>query len=406
LWGRSDAEVMSTFASKYKPAPVASNPTFTPKEDVSVIIPALSPPAEFKACLQRIFENDPLEIIIVTTEEHLEKVTKLVNEVVSHNGLDLSKVILVTSKQGARVQYRAGVEKAKGSIIAKCDDHVFWSRHFLTHMLACFEDPNVGAACPSVKVHIPYERRHPDEITVWEVAGTKLVSRGPGSATSMHVAAKWMWICGGCTALYRATILQDPKFLNAYTNDYWLGRKLDCGEDTFVSRWLLKNNWVIATQWSKETTAWRTVKRSPAFINQMLRWERSTIQSFIRTTYEVPRVWKNFFVARKTIERILKAPFAILHIVAWWYSLKAHPVKTLLLLAWYMKSIFPGYWTFFNEYPYMTRHWWAAVLVDLSYVVIGPWAWLTLWDTTWERGEGGWTQRAVEDRLLDHAMYH
>lgn len=151
LWGRSDAEVMSTFASRYKPALVASNPTFTPKKDVSVVIPTLSPPAAFKACLQRIFENDPLEIIIVTTEEHLDKVTKLVRDVVSDQGLDLSKVVFVTSEQGARVQFTAGVEKAKGSIIAKCDDHIFWSRHFLTHMLACFEDRNVGAACPSGK---------------------------------------------------------------------------------------------------------------------------------------------------------------------------------------------------------------------------------------------------------------
>lgn len=116
---------------------------------------------------------------------------------------------------------------------------------------------------------------------------------------------------------------------------------------------------------------------------------------------------RNFLVARKTIERILKAPLAILHIIAWWYSLKAYPKMTLLLLVWYMKAIFgPSYWKFFKEYPYMTRHWWAAVLADFAYVVVGPWAWLTLWDTTWERGEGKWTQRTVEDRLLDHAMYH
>lgn len=38
-------------------------------------------------------------------------------------------------------------------------------------MLACFEDPKVGAAGGPISVQIPEERRSKDIITAWEVAG-------------------------------------------------------------------------------------------------------------------------------------------------------------------------------------------------------------------------------------------
>ena len=108
----------------------------------------------------------------------------------------------------------------------------------------------------------------------------------------MYVAAKWCWILAGTSGVYRAHILKDPSFAEGYLNDFWNGVKLDVGEDTFISRWLLKNDWVIAIQWTKETRVWRTVKQTGALIPQMLRWERSTIQSFLRTVIEIPRIYE------------------------------------------------------------------------------------------------------------------
>ncbi|KAE8444648.1 hypothetical protein EG329_014396 [Mollisiaceae sp. DMI_Dod_QoI] len=396
VWGRLDSSIASNFASKYKPAPIAENPTFTPEEDVSVLVNTLNPPPAFKACLVRWYENNPLEIVITTTKTHFGDVLSIVNRAISENGLDPTRFIVITSEKGARVQFKAGIEKAKGNIIAKVDDHIFWSRKYLNHMLAALEDPKVGGVAPPIKVYIPEDRRSRDQITPWEVAATKLAHRGPGSATSMHVAAKWCWILAGVTGVFRAKILKDPEFLQGYTNDTWRGAKLDVGEDTFVSRWLLKKDWIIATQWCDETRVWRTVKRTPAFINQILRWERSTIQSFVRTTYEVPQMWKNPYVARKTLERIFKAPLGVMHVLAWIICFRSYPISTLLLAAYYVHGMVPGYHKFFTEYPYMAKYWWAAVLLDFSYVVVGPWAWLTLSDTTWERGEGKFEGQSKE----------
>lgn len=60
----------------------------------------------------------------------------------------------------------------------------------------------------------------------------------------------------------------------------------------------------------------------------------------------------------------------------------------------------PGYDKFFAEFPYMRKHWLAAVAVDFSYLVIGPWAWMTLSDNSWERGEGKYEVK-VEDGGVD-----
>lgn len=50
---------------------------------------------------------------------------------------------------------------------------------FLINMLACLENPEVGAAGASpVNASIPEDRRSPDVITPWEVAGAKRLFKG------------------------------------------------------------------------------------------------------------------------------------------------------------------------------------------------------------------------------------
>ena len=126
----------------------------------------------------------------------------------------------------------------------------------------------------------------------------------------------------------------------------------------------------------------------------------STIQKVSNTP---PLFWlfllttpiRNSLVKRKTIERILKAPLGLVHFIAWILSFYSHPVKTFILFAVYAYLALPGYQKFFRAFPYMKKYWWVAVLVDNSYVIIGIWAWMTLSNTTWERGEGGWKVAAA-----------
>lgn len=139
-------------------------------------------------------------------------------------------------------------------------------------------------------VYIPNSRQ--PRISPWEVAGTKMVERSLGFGTVMHTAAKWCWILTGCTGVYRARILKDPSFVECFLNESWNGVRLEIGDDTFITRWFLKHDWIIATQATEETRVWRTVKETRALVPQMLRWERSSIISFLHFVFDVPQTYR------------------------------------------------------------------------------------------------------------------
>lgn len=73
-----------------------------------MVVRTLKPHAVFKACLVRWFENNPLEIIICTTQEHIGEVKRIVNEAVLE-GVDRSRVKTMVSDMGARIQLLTGI---------------------------------------------------------------------------------------------------------------------------------------------------------------------------------------------------------------------------------------------------------------------------------------------------------
>ncbi|RYP71121.1 hypothetical protein DL771_005055 [Monosporascus sp. 5C6A] len=294
--------------------------------------------------------------------------------------------LLTAARKGNREQLACGIRAARGAIIATTDDHTGWPPTYLRHMLPCFEAAHVGAAGPPIGVHVPAERQSTDVITPWEAAAPRTAFRRNPGLKAAYAAARWCWVLAGPAALYRAEILRDECFLDVYTHDYWLGRyKLEVGEDTFVSHWLQRHGWIIAIQALPETEVTRTVRATSVFVTQMFRWERSTVQSFLRTLREVPQIWKSpLFAGRKTIERVLRPILTIIHILAWIIPLRTYPVFTVLLLLHYIWKTVPSYAEFMGQHSYMWRQLWALVLVGYVYIVQDIWCWATLHNTSWE----------------------
>jgi cellulose synthase/poly-beta-1,6-N-acetylglucosamine synthase-like glycosyltransferase len=161
---------------------------------------------------------------------------------------------------------------------------------------------------------------------------TRALWRRNSSLAAVYAASEWCWVLAGSTVVFRGEILRDMQFLHDLTNDYWLGRyKLDTGDDTFISRWLQQHDWKIAIQCMPETEVSRTtVKTGWAFFEQAFRWERSTIQSYLRTLRDVPQIWKKPYVARKTIERLLRPLITAVHMMAWVCSFQTYPKLALV----------------------------------------------------------------------------
>ncbi|KID68852.1 polysaccharide synthase, partial [Metarhizium hybridum] len=374
LWGYIDNRILSGASKRYRPVQrQVGSPGFElAASDVSVIVPTVSTKTSFPGCLRTWAANKPREIVIIGVEEEREHVAGLVREAALPADAATQVRLLFAPAASKREQFRLGVEAATGSIIVNVDDHILWPEAFLESALPCFHDKS---------------RRNSRDVTPWEAAMTRALWRRNSALAAVYAVAGWCWVLAGSTVLFRGEILRDARFLHGLTNDYWLGRfKLDTGDDTFSSRWLQQHDWNIAIQAMPETRVSRTtVKSGRAFFDQAFRWERSTIQSFLRTLRDVPQIWRSPYVARKTIERVLRPVLTAVHILAWIVSFSTYPRLASLLLVYYLWDAVLSYAAFLKEYPYMWRQLGAVVLMDHFYIVQDVWSWLTLDNTSWHR---------------------
>lgn len=392
IWGLIDRKISAKHASQYRPVPIAANPTFTPSRDVTVLCCTLAPEPTFLACLQSWLDNNPLEVLLVTRAAHLSAVEASLTS----GPYDISKVRILVAPDtlpGFRGQLTHGLRHCQGALIAKVDGHIRWGPTYLPHMVASFEDPSVGASGGDMGIFIDPARQNPDSITPWEVAAAKNLFAGRTTKYDVYAATKFRWIIAGGSVLYRAEIVTSDEFQRAFLNDVWHRlwggeTRLDSGDDTFISRWVARKGYANAVQQMPETMVLRVPKRTgAAWLTQFTRWERSSLQSQIRSLWEVPQIRENPYVLRKSIDRVLRDWFALVQLVAWCVSLGQRPGLTLALLAYYVLRMTRSYPKFFAAYPYMRRHWWAAVLADYTALLVAPRVWWTIGLEEWCLGE-------------------
>lgn len=101
---------------------------------------------------------------------------------------------------------------------------------------------------------------------------------------------------GGCfcmvgrTMMVRAEIVTDPRFMYAITTDTWCGKLLNTGDDVFITRWLQTEGWDIAIQNAPEAEITTIVFDNASFLRQLVRWQRSAIQSFLTIVFFQPGI--------------------------------------------------------------------------------------------------------------------
>ncbi|GKT73778.1 polysaccharide synthase [Colletotrichum tofieldiae] len=92
--------------------------------------------------------------------------------------------------------------------------------------------------------------------------------------------------------IVRAEIAMDPRFIHAITTDTWCGKLLNTGDDVFLTRWLQNEGWDIAVQNAPEAEIKTIVFDDCNFLRQLIRWQRSAIQSFLTTIFYQPGIGK------------------------------------------------------------------------------------------------------------------
>ena len=217
--------------------------------DVTIIVPTIDNGEEFLQAAEYWKKNSPREIIVVTSTKMEEEMRRTCQSLQTTSD-DPAFRVLSVPKPNKRVQMVAGVNAATTDIVALSDDDAIWTERFLDWLLAPFDDEKMGGV-GSKQVMMPADKDQ--GVTFWEViADFRLTMRMIETSASTFVDGGMSCISGR-TALYRREILADPVFQEAFVNETWQGKyALHSGDDKFITRWLVKNEWNMQMQNHKE----------------------------------------------------------------------------------------------------------------------------------------------------------
>ncbi|RYP82002.1 hypothetical protein DL769_001759 [Monosporascus sp. CRB-8-3] len=276
LWGIYDRSLGRAYGKQYEAINLPENPTYT-THDVSILVPTINIPEEFTQCLLKWVANKPKEILIVTTTQDSDNVTRLAQPVLQEVQTATIIRIYTVPEPGRREQIKLVLEKATGNIVAFVDDDTIWpTEKVLPFLIAGFEDPEVGGVAGKQRqvlhAFISTERRDPNTVTPWEVAAMRLLSDYNHGTAAQYAADGGVFCLVGRTMLARATAVQNPELLDALTNEFWRGKKINTGGDSFLTRWLHTKGWKFCIQNAPEAEVLPVVERDATSVKQLVRW--------------------------------------------------------------------------------------------------------------------------------------
>ena len=221
----------------------------------------LKSPTKVLHCIHRVAQCNPARIIIVTAVANAH----LVEDLCAASSIE-NVLVLSVEKLNKRNQMLVVLQEVKTDIIVFADDDVFWPDEYLTHLLAIFEDPAVGASGTRQRV------RRNAQPNGWNFLGIAYLERRVWNNIATNAIDGSISTLSGRTAAYRSEILKTEEFAYYFANDTWLGRPLTTDDDKCLTRYVYSHGWRIAIQVS--TVIETTLEDNWAYIEQCKRWAR------------------------------------------------------------------------------------------------------------------------------------
>ncbi|KAK0631257.1 nucleotide-diphospho-sugar transferase [Immersiella caudata] len=367
--------------------------TYTPSKDVTVILPTVDPEGDdFLECILTCAQNSPACIIIVTAgNELLAKTQSAVNPIRAQFP-SVEFIVACTQVASKRRQVARAIPMVKTSIIVLLDDHVFWKPTFLPSLLLPFEDPTVGIVGTNKSVRrvpglSPWGR-------FWNHLGAIYLIRHNFEIRATNTIDGGVFVVSARTCGLRASIMQDPAFLHAYTHDtclFGLVGPLNCSDDNFNTRWCVAHGWRIKIQYTPdseiETVVGATEPIMKKFLGQCRRWARTTWRSNATSLLTDSTVWAT---QPYTVYSVFLTSFTNFALIT--DSLLIHLLRSsecfgtrglVYLIGWIivtkMVKVFPYYW----KYPRDVWMFPGYLAFAYAHSFIKFWAMLTWWDAHW-----------------------
>ncbi|KAL8853019.1 MAG: hypothetical protein Q9221_002167 [Calogaya cf. arnoldii] len=367
-------------------------PALVPKysaKDVTVVLPTFgNDNPDFRRCLRSIADCLPRAVLIVTPDP--DTVQSICQD------LDLDHFeVLAAPKANKRLQMIQGVEHVKTPITVFADDDVFWPKTFLTHLLAPFEDNDVGAVGPFISLE------RPAKLNVWDFLGAAYLERWNFCVAATSNVDGGIACLSGRTAAIRTPILQDEAFKDHFANEKWFfGINLSkADDDNCLTRWLVNRGWKIKIQNAPEAHATTALESDWKFVLQCVRWDRTTWRSNITSMVYDRVIWKvqpwcsyalhlsTFTPPAAIIEGTLA--YLLYHV---YDDFNAQPLlfpntrttAYILLAAWIVFSKTVKLWPYFYQHPTDLKFLPAIFLFSYFHGFIRLWSFCTLALTSWD----------------------
>lgn len=239
---------------------VPSKAQFAPI-DVTVICSSLwRDPVQHIETLRNIRLNNPARIILVVSKANTADVIRRC----AAKGFDEIEIIsLSKSRMGKRAQMLVALKLVKTDIVAFCDDDITWSQDFLKTMLACFEDPQVGAAGP---VQRTIRNEHTNFVNFLAIGYLERRNFNTGATNSLDGAVSTL---SGRTNIFRTSIIQSDDFYQFFDDP------VNHDDDKNLTRWIYNQGHKIHLQFDSRALI-RTTNEIEyiKFGKQCLRWAR------------------------------------------------------------------------------------------------------------------------------------
>lgn len=251
-------------------------------QDVTVILPSLDGEGkDLERTIASILRTEPFELLLVTIDANLQKALRMVCKMPAFQSGRIR--CLSVGNPNKRRQMARAVPEVKTPITIFADDDVVWPSTLMPWILAPFENPKMGGVVTKQRLIRPEIKGFAH--WNWVHLNSLYLTRRTFDCSATTYMDGAMPCLSGRTCAYRSSILRDERFLTKFIHESfcWGKYRLNCDDDNFITRWLMKHKWQIYIQCHQECEVQTTLEANPKYLKQCVRWARSNWRSNLTT---------------------------------------------------------------------------------------------------------------------------
>ena len=293
-------------------------------------------------------------------------------------------------------------EQVRSSLVAVCDDTVYWPRTFLRQSVLPFEDPGVGIVTTG-KVARRNDYGCFSWAGFWNFVGCVYLARRNFDQVSINSIDGGISTVSGRSFVARTNILADPAYQQAYLNEYFFFGKvgpLDAGEDKFTTQWMMNKAWKIQVQHSREATIETDLGTYPKYLHQLLRWSRTSWRSNLHRLvcepeHVISQPWSFYAVYLQSLTNVTLLYDSTLVLTLWQglqrstsFEVVSQSTTLVALVVWIIISKLVKLIPHFTKFPKDVVYIPGYILFTYYYSLQKVYSLFTCYDITWKSRPG------------------